>query len=35
MSGGNSVQALKKDITNIEQIVMVILAILVGSCTAL
>ena len=29
--GGNSVQALKKDITNIEQIVLVILAILIGS----
>jgi len=29
--GGNSVQALKKDITNIEQIVMIILAILLGS----
>ena len=29
--GGNSIQTLKKDITNIEQIVMVILAILLGS----
>lgn len=29
--GGNRVQALKKDITNIEQFVMVILAILLGS----
>jgi membrane protein DedA with SNARE-associated domain len=29
--GGNSIQTLKRDITNIEQIVMVILAILVGS----
>jgi membrane protein DedA with SNARE-associated domain len=29
--GGNSVQALKKDITNIEQIVMIIVAILLGS----
>ncbi len=29
--GGNSVQTLKKDIANIGQIVMVILAILVGS----
>jgi len=29
--GGNSVHALKKDITNIEQIVMIILAILLGS----
>jgi membrane protein DedA with SNARE-associated domain len=28
--GGNSIQTLKRDITNIEQIVMVILAILVG-----
>jgi membrane protein DedA with SNARE-associated domain len=29
--GGNSVQALKKNITNTEQIVIVILAILIGS----
>jgi len=29
--GGNSLQALKKDVANIEQIVMVILAILIGS----
>jgi membrane protein DedA with SNARE-associated domain len=29
--GGNSIQTLKRDITNIEQIVMIILAILVGS----
>jgi membrane protein DedA with SNARE-associated domain len=29
--GGNSVHALKKDITNIEQIVMIIVAILLGS----
>lgn len=29
--GGNSIQALKRDITNIEQIVMIILAILLGS----
>ena len=29
--GGNSLQTLKKDIANIEQIVMVILAILIGS----
>jgi membrane protein DedA with SNARE-associated domain len=29
--GGNSVQAVKKDIANIEQMLMVILAILVGS----
>ncbi len=29
--GGNSIRALKRDITNIEQIVMVILAILIGS----
>jgi len=28
--GGNSLQALKKDVANIEQIVMVILAILIG-----
>ena len=29
--GGNSIQTLKRDITNIEQIVMVVLAILLGS----
>jgi len=29
--GGNSIQALRRDITNIEQIVMIILAILLGS----
>ena len=29
--GGNSIQTLKRDITNIEQIVMVVLATLVGS----
>jgi len=29
--GGNSIQALKKDMTNIEQIVVIILAILLGS----
>jgi membrane protein DedA with SNARE-associated domain len=29
--GGNSIQALRKDITNIEEIVMVILGILLGS----
>jgi membrane protein DedA with SNARE-associated domain len=29
--GGSSVQALKKDITNIEEMAMAILAILIGS----
>lgn len=29
--GGNSVQALKKDMTNIEEMAMAILAILIGS----
>lgn len=29
--GGNSIQALKKDIANIEQIVMIFLAMLIGS----
>ena len=33
--GGNSVQALKKDITNIEEMVMAILAILIGSIVLL